>query len=116
MEQNHKPGIDGPPVSIIPPAADHGQTPVTSLSGEKLFPFVQQSIVSVLASMVLDGGQFFQICFYAFVAFWAAFALMSFRRKKIYSRFDLRLIRYGFIPLCVISFFLTRWIWHLRGY
>jgi len=89
---------------------------VNTLSNEWPFVLVQQTIVIVLAGMVLDGGAIFQVCFYAILAFWGGVAVLCSRRKKPYTPVDILLFRYGSIPLCIISFYLTRWIWHLRGY
>ncbi len=90
--------------------------PTFSVTNEWPFVCFQQTIVMILAGMVLDNGYVFQSCAYAFVAFWSGVAVLSFRRKKPYTRVDIRLFRYGSIPLCIMSLFLTRWIWHLRGY
>ena len=79
------------------------------------FVLVTQSIVLVLESMILDGGGIAQVCFYAFVAFWTGVLVLCFRRRGALSRVDLLLIRYGYILVCVISFFITRWIWDWRG-
>ena len=59
---------------------------------------------------------FGQVCEYAFLAFWIAVAVLNFHRRGVLTKVDLFFIRYGFFPVCVLSFFLTRWIWHLRGY
>jgi hypothetical protein len=91
-------------------------SPSDRLLDAETFAFVQQSLVLVLASMMLDGGGFFQVCFYAFVAYWAGVGLLRLRAKAGLSKVDLLLIRYGYIPVCVLSFLLTYWIWHLRGY
>jgi hypothetical protein len=80
------------------------------------FAFVQQSLILVLASMILDGGGLFQVCFYAFTAYWAGVGLLRLRAGAALSKVDLLLIRSGYLPACVLSFFLTYSIWHLRGY
>ena len=50
------------------------------------------------------------------MAFWGGVAALHLRGKGILSRTDLMLIRYGFILVCVISYLLTHWIWHMRGF
>ena len=77
---------------------------------------VTQSAILVLTSMVLDGGGIFQVCFYALVAFWCGVVALYFHRQGALSRVDLLLLRYGYILLCILSFFITRLIWEWRGY
>ena len=81
-----------------------------------LSAFVQQGIIMVLAGMILDGGAVAQSCFYAFAAFWVGVGIILYRRAPSPTKTDLVLVRGGFIVLCVLSFFLTHGIWHLRGY
>jgi hypothetical protein len=87
-----------------------------SLKTEWLPALVFQMPILVLASMVLDGGGIAQVCFYALVAFWSGVAVLHFHRRGALTRVDLLLIRYGYILVCIISFIITRWIWHWRGY
>jgi hypothetical protein len=81
-----------------------------------LSAFVQQSVIMVLAGMILDGGAVAQSCFYAFAAFWVGVGVIVWRRASAPTKVDLVIVRGGFIVLCVLSFFLTHGIWHLRGY
>lgn len=78
--------------------------------------FMQQGIIMVLAGMILDGGGVAQSCFYAFVGFWTGVVIILWRRASAPTKIDLMIVRGGFIVLCVLSFFLTQRIWHLRGY
>ena len=64
--------------------------------------------------MILDGGVVAEVCLFAAAAFWAGVALIWFRRR-IPTKLDLILIEGGYIVLCVIAFFLARWIWDLRA-
>ena len=88
----------------------------THLPGAIISALVQQCVVIILSLMILDGGVMVQTCLYAFAGFWGGAALLMVRRGAAMSRLDLSLIRYGFIPVCILSFFLTHWIWTLRGY
>lgn len=81
-----------------------------------LSAFMQQSVILVLASMNLDGGNLAQTCFYAFVAFWGGVGVILWCRAPAPTKVDLVIVRGGFIVLCVLSFFLTHGIWNLRGY
>jgi hypothetical protein len=80
------------------------------------FALLQQGVILVLASMILDGGRFAQMCAYGVAGFWGGFAVLRMRRRNVLTRLDFVLIRFGTIPVCALSFFLTLWIWRLRGY
>src|SRR5215467_3298335 len=77
---------------------------------------VQQAIIIFLSALILDGGVIAQICMYALAGYWGGAILLVFRRGAALSHSDLALIRWGYIPVCVISFLLTYWIWWMRGY
>jgi hypothetical protein len=83
----------------------------------EVFPaLVLQVPILVLAGMILDGGGVFQACAYALAGFWGGVGVLRLRRRGYLSRLDSFLIRYGYILACIISFFVTHWIWRLRGY
>jgi hypothetical protein len=90
--------------------------PPGSFVNEVLPALVLQAPILMLAGMVLDGGSIFQVCAYAFVGFWGGVGVLGLRRRGALSRVDSFLIRYGYILACMMSFFVTRWVWHLRGY
>ena len=79
---------------------------------------ILQSVVIVLAGMILDGGAIFEVCLYAWIAFWAGVIVDVARRKEQtpMSKFDAFLMRYGHFLLCVLSYFITGLIWKWRGY
>ena len=74
-----------------------------------------QIVLGLLSLLILDGGTVARICGIALVAFWAGAGLLIYRRPTSPSRLDLQLIRFGYLPVVVIAFFLVQWIWHLRG-
>jgi hypothetical protein len=74
-----------------------------------------QIVLGLLGLMILDGGVIAQLCGIALVAFWGGAAVLIWRRPQSPSRVDIELIRFGYLPLIVISYFLVGWIWHLRG-
>src|SRR4051794_8658813 len=77
---------------------------------------IQQAVAFVFCGLVLDGGGFFLIVFFAFVAFWiGAFIILS-RRGQQTSKLEILFLKWGFFPFCIFSFFLARWIWILRVY
>jgi hypothetical protein len=88
----------------------------TPLPGATTFALIQQAIVMFFCALILDGGGLAQVCLYALVAFWGGTGLLIARRGAAITRVDIILIRWSYIPLCIVSFFLTYWIWSLRGY
>lgn len=77
---------------------------------------IQQTVAFVFSGMVLDGGGLLLIVVFALAAFWIGTVMILSRRGRQTSKFDVFLLKWGFFPLCTISFFLARWIWLLRGY
>jgi len=100
-----------PPVSDAPLAK-----PSSPLRAAIHSALVQQAIVLLLASMILDGGLLAQICGFAFAAFWAAVGLLKIRRNSFPTKIDLALIRCGYLLVCLISFLVASFVWHLRDY
>jgi len=88
----------------------------TPLSEAVRFALLQQALVLLLSAGMLDGGQLAQVCLYAFAGFWSGAGVLIARRGPALTRLDILLIRWSSIPLCVLSYFLTHWIWRLRGY
>jgi hypothetical protein len=78
------------------------------------FALLQQIIVMVLAGLMLDGGALAQICFYALVAYWGS-AMTIVVRRQAPTRIDVLWLKWSYIPLCCASFYLSQWIWRLRG-
>ena len=87
----------------------------TPLPDAILFSLVQQAIIILLSAMILDGGNLLQACLYGIAAFWIGVGVIWFRRRVAVTRTDVFLIRWGALPLCVISFFVTGLIWRQRG-
>lgn len=76
---------------------------------------IQQAVVLLLAAGMLDGGALFQMVCYASLSYWGGFALMA-RRSQNLTRLDHWLIRWGFLILCIFSYFLSGLIWSIQGY
>jgi len=74
-----------------------------------------QSLLGLLALMILDGGGIAQICGIALVAFWGGATVLIWRHPESPTRADIELIRFGCLPLIIISGFLSGIVWHLRG-
>jgi hypothetical protein len=88
----------------------------TPLPKAILLSLFQQAVVLILGCLVLDGGALLQTCVYGIAAYWIGFCVIWLRRGAAVTKLDVALIRWGFIPLCIVSFFVTGCIWHLRGY
>jgi hypothetical protein len=88
----------------------------TPLPHTILFSLVQQALVVILGSMIHDGGALLQTFLYGIAGFWIGVCLIWFRRGASLTKADVTLVRWGVLPMCVISFLLTGGIWHLRGY
>ena len=63
-----------------------------------------QFVCSLLSAMMLDGGNAVTLCLCSFVAFWAGAVLLILRHPRNPSGTDLWAIRYGFLPLFLLSF------------
>ena len=74
-----------------------------------------QILFGLLGLMILDGGGIAQICGIALVAFWGGAVVLIWRHPQSPSRADIECIRFGYLPLIIISYFLACWVWHLRG-
>jgi hypothetical protein len=74
-----------------------------------------QLVLGLLSLLILDGGRVAQMCGIALAAFWSGAVVLIWRHPQSPSRLDLELIRFGYLPVAVIAFFLAGWIWHLRG-
>jgi hypothetical protein len=92
------------------------EPPKRKSSGPFIDGCILQGVMMVLAGMILDGGAVFQSTLYAWIAFWGGALVHVARHKGKPTETDLLLMRYGHFFLSVLSYFLTGWIWKLRGY
>ena len=93
-------------------------TPIASASPYRMAitsAVVQQVIVLVLASMILDGGDLLAFCLVACLAFWVGVVFIRLRRGQTPTKMDLILIRSSYLLLCIITFFVVHLVWRLRG-
>jgi len=74
-----------------------------------------QLILGILSLLILDGGTIARICGIALVAFWGGAVALIWRHPQSPTRTDIELIRFGYLPVAVLAFFLVQFIWHLRG-
>ena len=76
---------------------------------------VIQTLVGLFSGLVLDGGNMARICGIALVAFWGGVAVLIARRPQSPTRTDIELIRFGYLPVVVLAWFLVQFIWNIRG-
>ena len=74
-----------------------------------------QVLLGFLSLLILDGGTTARICGIALVAFWAGAAVLIWRHPHTPTRTDITFVRFGYLPVVVLAFFLVHFIWHVRG-
>jgi hypothetical protein len=74
-----------------------------------------QIVLGLLSWLILDFGQTAQMCGIALVSFWGGAVVLIWRHPQSPSKADIKLIRFGYLPLVVLAGFLAHFIWHLRG-
>jgi hypothetical protein len=74
-----------------------------------------QTIIGVLASMILDGRGIAQICGIALLAFWAGVVTLILRRPQNPGANDLSVIRIGYLGVVAITPFIAAAVWAWRG-
>jgi len=75
--------------------------PLSSRYNEAVyFSLLRQQIPwAILNMLLLDGGEMARLCGITMLGFWAGVALMMARRPLSPSSFDIKLLRWGFLPL-----------------
>ena len=76
---------------------------------------VLQVAVLFGSGLVLDFGALAQICWMALAPYWIGVFLVVWRRPQQPTRFDLALIRVGYLSVVAVTLFLAPLIWRLRG-
>jgi hypothetical protein len=74
-----------------------------------------QFIVGIMSMMILDGGTTALLCGIALVAFWGGATVLIWRHPHTPTKTDIELIRFGYLPLAVLAFFLVHFTWSLKG-
>jgi len=74
-----------------------------------------QVLLGLLSALLLDGGTMARICGIALVAFWGGAIVLIWRRPLFPSRTDIEFVRFGYLPVVVIAFFLVHFISQIRG-
>jgi len=90
--------------------------PISSSYRTPIFEAVAlQALLGLLSALVLDGGTLARICGIALLAFWCGAAVLIWRRPRTPTRTDIALVRFGYLPVVVVAFFLVHFIWQMRG-
>ena len=92
-------------------------TPISAdLRNAVYFSLALQIPILLLAASTPDFGEAIQICYFGFLAFSAFLFMVLLRRRSAPTRVDLFIIRAGFIPTIIGTYFLAYWIWKARGF
>ena len=90
--------------------------PISASYRQPIFGAVAlQVLLGLLSLLILDGGTSARICGIALIAFWGGAAVLIWRRPQAPTRIDLELLRFGYLPVVLLAFFLVHFIWSLRG-
>ncbi|HVY68431.1 MAG TPA: hypothetical protein VHH73_00790 [Verrucomicrobiae bacterium] len=77
---------------------------------------VQQVLILGFALVGLSDSVLPQVCGQAAVAFWVVAVVIIARRRSGPTSTDLILLRSGYLPLCFVSYAISRLVWKLRGF
>lgn len=94
---------------ILPPIAPALQNAVR-------FSLAVQIPLLLLSAFVADYGETAQMFYFGFLAFNALLFMVLLRRRNCPTKLDLFIIRTGFLPLIVGTYFMAFWIWKMRGF
>lgn len=70
-----------------------------------------QVILGILSLMILDGGDCARICGAALLAFWGGAIVLIWRHPQTPTKTDLELVRFGYLPVVVITFVVIHLVW-----
>ena len=86
-------------------------------SKEKVTSSLRRAIVFALAYQIpilllslttaADGRKLDQICLFVFIFFWLATSVFIWRRRSHPTKFDLFILRVGYLPLLIVTVVLT---------
>ena len=78
------------------------------------FSLLQQAVVLLFAAGIMDRGNILKISLGATLACWTVAGSVWIRRRDSPTRVDLVFIRWGFIPLCVLTNLIVHYVWSLK--
>lgn len=76
---------------------------------------VIQQVASGILCMMVTADDMLWIWAYTMLAFWAGVALIAIRRGRSPTGFDIVLAKFGFVPLLLLTCFITALIWSTMG-
>jgi hypothetical protein len=76
---------------------------------------ILQLVLLALSVVLLDSGLTAEINLIAWAAFWGGILVLLCRRPESPTRFDLWVLRWGYLPLMLVVQVVARWVWHWRG-
>jgi hypothetical protein len=74
-----------------------------------------QLLIGFLSLLILDGGTTARICGIALIGFWGGIAVLIWRHPWTPTRMDILILRFGYLPVVFIAYFLVPFIWTMRG-
>jgi hypothetical protein len=74
-----------------------------------------QAAFLLLGSLALDFGQLLQWTLFATITYWLMAALIISRRPQMPTKWDLILLRSGFVLILPVTITLTSLVWSWRG-
>ncbi len=81
-----------------------------------IFALTCQIPIFILSSLTSIPPIAYQVFSFALIAFWVCVIVMIIKRRNKPTKFDLILIRAGFIPLLIFTGILCDKIWTFRGF
>lgn len=88
----------------------------TKLGEAIKFSLCIQVLIVLLAGFATDGGAIGQIAFFAFVSFNSYPVSVLLLRPICPTKFDLMLIRFGYLPTLFITAYVANYVWEIRGF
>jgi hypothetical protein len=73
-------------------------------SEDFVFALVQQAVLLLLTSLVLDGGFLFRVCLTAVTAHWIWIGTAVVRRRTSPTAWDIALVKFGFLLCLLLTF------------
>lgn len=71
------------------------------------FALAQQLVAFMATALLLDGGFWLRHVLFGLAAHWTLILILLVRRPQAPTRFDLGLIRFGFVPVALLAWVLA---------
>lgn len=80
------------------------------------FSLVYQLILLLFTGMILDGGRCSGYVTMAMIAFWGSVIVLIIRNPKNPKPVDIVYIKFGFIPVLIITPYIMGFVWSFSGF